>query len=388
MSAPADVSATLVAVTDIHALAQACVKCGLCLPHCPTYRISGNEADSPRGRIALAEALAAGAELAADATLHLDQCLSCGVCERVCPSSVRYLDLLVATRQRGRAAVAESWRRRALRSLLQHPPRFARLIGVACYLPGRLGRALRRGRRPGPVAACPVLADATVAPKAILLLSGCTGAALETSVLQAAQSLLTQAGFAVQVAPAQCCGALARHSGATGAAAQSGQALRALVGQYRVAACTAVVAGCAGRYRDLLAAPGLPGYRDVWSLLAERMAHLRFRASTETVALHWPCTQVGDGAAINATRRLLAAVPGLRVVELPSQGRCCGGAGSWYLDHPELADALLQPALAELATIAPSRLLSSNIGCRLRLATALDLPVQHPLQLLLEQCQP
>jgi len=382
-----------VAATDIHALARACVKCGLCLPHCPTYRISGNEADSPRGRIALAEALAAGIELGADATRHLDQCLSCGVCERVCPSSVRYLDLLVATRQRGRAAVAESWRRRALRSLVQHPQRFASLIGVARYLPGRLGRALRRSRRPGPVAACPVLADATVAPTAILLLSGCTGAALETSVLQAAQSLLTQAGYAVQVAPAQCCGALARHAGAADAAAQSGQALLALVGQHlvgqhQVDACTAVVAGCAGRYRTLLAAAGLPGYRDVLCLLAERLERLRFGASSETVALQLPCTQVGDGAAINATRRLLAAVPGLRVVELPSQGRCCGGAGSWYLDHPELADALLQPALAELAMIAPSRLLSSNIGCRLRLATALDVPVQHPLQLLLEQCQP
>lgn len=147
------------------------------------------------------------------------------------------------------------------------------------------------------------------------------------------------------------------------------------------------MAGCASRYRELLAAAGLPAYRDVLCLLAEQIERLRFRASIETVVLHWPCTQVADRAALAATRQLLAAVPGLRVVELPSQGRCCGAAGSWYLDHPQLADALLQESIRELAAIAPTRLLSSNIGCRLRLATALDLPVLHPVQFLLEQWQ-
>src|SRR3569623_2243360 len=87
----ADPSTAASSESRIAALADQCVQCGLCLPHCPTYRVSGNEAEAPRGRIALARALASGSLVDTDsASRHLDHCLSCMSCETVCPSQVQY----------------------------------------------------------------------------------------------------------------------------------------------------------------------------------------------------------------------------------------------------------------------------------------------------------
>src|SRR6185312_5738352 len=114
--------ASAVTRARIAALADQCVKCGLCLPVCPTYRLAGNEAESPRGRIAFAQALAIG-QLGATATLtrHLDQCLACTSCERVCPSHVRYAELLVATRSLIREATPAARQQRWLGFLLWRP---------------------------------------------------------------------------------------------------------------------------------------------------------------------------------------------------------------------------------------------------------------------------
>src|SRR5689334_5148728 len=116
-------------VSGIAALADQCVQCGLCLPQCPTYRVTHNEAESPRGRIALARALAAGNLSNLDtAQMHLDQCLACGSCERACPSQVQYGALLQEVR--ALRPVATTWVRR-LRPWLAHPRRLHLAARVA-----------------------------------------------------------------------------------------------------------------------------------------------------------------------------------------------------------------------------------------------------------------
>jgi len=369
----------------ITALAGACVKCGLCLPHCPTYRIAENESESPRGRIALATLT----DPDADVLAHLDHCLACGACERACPSDVRYLDLLQAARSRDGAAGRASLRRRSLHWLLARPRLLLRLSRLARLLPGRWRRRLipDLGLLPPPAT---VLTDAVGDPDRprLLLLPGCTGSTLESALLRASQNLLTAAGYRVSLGADQCCGALAAHSGSPRLADALGAHLQQDLRRRAEPHCTALVSGCAPRYRELCSGPGLPGYRDPLVLLAERAPRLRFARSTAAVALHLPCTQQWDADAVAATRQLLAAIPGLHVIELPTRGHCCGAAGSWSVDHPDLAGRLLAPLLQAVRASGADQLISANIGCRLQFSRALSLPVLHPLEFLSAQLDP
>src|SRR5690242_11407068 len=236
MSVPA--SGVPRAVPGVAALADQCVMCGLCLPHCPTYRLERTEAESPRGRIALARALAEG-RLAPDATAvaHLDHCLGCLSCQKVCHSQVRYDDLLVQTRA---ALVATAPPGRSSRWL--HAPRLLRglaglgaAVRAARWLP-RLARVLPAGSRwrriaetvPSPPSRLPPMAPrpASVAGRTIALFRGCVGSVHEADTLAAARVLLEAAGHRVVEVDHHCCGALPRHGGFVDAAAREAAATR------------------------------------------------------------------------------------------------------------------------------------------------------------------
>ena len=131
---------------------------------------------------------------------------------------------------------------------------------------------------------------------------------------------------------------------------------------------------------------GIAAVDDPLALLDRVGARLRWRPSTARIALHLPCTQrsvVGTGP---ATRRLLARIPGLQVVELPDTG-CCGAAGLHQLTDPDRAAAFRQPLLEAFAASGATRLLSANIGCRLHLADGTTLPVVHPIDFLAEHLE-
>ena len=117
-------------------------------------------------------------------------------------------------------------------------------------------------------------------------------------------------------------------------------------------------------------------------LLWAHKEHLRFRHDTRTVALHLPCTQRQQPDSVRATQALLQMVPGIRMIVLPHRGRCCGGAGTYFVDHPRLSAALLRPTLGDLAASSADIVLSANIGCRIQIAGGSTLPVLHPLEYL------
>lgn len=387
-------------------LADQCVQCGLCLPVCPTYALDGNEAESPRGRIAIAAALARG-QGSPDAEMRepLDHCLGCLSCERVCPAGVRYEELLVETRallgpapQRPRMLLAmvkrprlHHWAQRLARWTgarwwLKHvaPKAWREALALAVSKNGKSHRAddePRSPRRP-----------ASSAPKAgtVALFPGCAASIHDGDAERAAETLLAAAGYQVVRLPAFCCGALDLHDGAARQAEAAASRAREAWTKAQADYLVTVTPGCLSTLRK-----ALPDVRvdDPYRLLAERIDALAFRPYPGRLALHVPCTQANVALSDAALVKLLGRIPQLELQRLPTPPYCCGAAGSHVLLFPERAAQLRESVLTHVTALDVQGLLSSNIGCRLHLAAGLHertpgLPTLHPLTLLAQQWKP
>ena len=358
------------------ALADQCVQCGMCLPHCPTYGLDSSESESPRGRIAYMKALAGGQlEPTAAGDLHLDHCLGCRRCEAACPAGVRYGELLIGSRARQWQRLAGSWKGRLALGLLARPRLLRAALGSYRRAFHLLPQALRRlPRPPAPAAAT----DPGPSGTGLSLFLGCMADAYEGPARAALLRLLAAAGLSAQMPAGQvCCGAAALHAGdSEGAASFAAHNRHAFAGAHQV---LCLASGCQQTLAASLAAQAAP-VTDALGFLDRQGDSLRFRsAAGRRVALQIPCTQ----RSAPALRRLLARIPDLDLVELPDQG-CCGAAGLHQLEFPERAAALRAPLLQALADSGADALLSANIGCRLHLGAATGVPVQHPLELLAE----
>lgn len=382
-------------------LADQCVKCGLCLPHCPTFRLRHNEADSPRGRIALIQGLATG-RLADGARLsvHLDGCLECRACELACPSLVQFGTLMDAVRARrvARLPAPVRWTRR-LRLDLLAAVRLAPVLGLLGAAYRRLGAArvvprlgllrwprlrvlhglamrLRRPARPGPAAPEPATGTRSVA-----LFRGCVARVLEPEVVAAAQAVFARLGVVATLPEGQvCCGAMHRHNGFPEQADALLARNRAVFGDARV---VGGASACVAELRPALAATEL-----CRALLETPWPDtLEPRPLAGVVAVHEPCShrnQLRDTAAVYA---LLERIPGLEVRPLADNQTCCGAAGTYLLDQPETALRLAADKVTSLAALRPRWLVTTNTGCAAHLASAvadagLEVEVLHPVVLL------
>ena len=390
----------------IAALADQCVQCGLCLPVCPTYALDRNEAESPRGRIAIAAALAKGqAEPSVALREHLDHCLGCMNCENVCPAHVRYGELLVQTR----AMLGPSRQRPAREIALIRAPgrwrRWRRVLGRLGFArwkhwlepffpassPSRAALALwPRTPLPAPFAAAPAPTDAArTTEDTVALFPGCIASVEDADAQRAAAALLRAAGYRVVELPAFCCGAMDLHGGAAADAERAAEQVRAAWKMAGAAHLVTVTPGCVGTLRH-----ALPDVRvtDPVALLAPRAQRLAFRPLSMRVAVHLPCTQSNVSRSDAALMDLLKRIPGLDAAALPKPPHCCGAAGTHVLEFPERAARLRHETLRQVAALAPQTLLSSNIGCRLHLAAGMEQdgtrwPHQHPLVLLAQQLE-
>jgi glycolate oxidase iron-sulfur subunit len=389
-AAPESREARLCGLTD------RCVRCGLCLPHCPTYGLSRNEGDSPRGRIALIQGLAAD-DLEPTPRLleHVDTCLGCRACESVCPAGVafgRIMDegrALVRDRKPdfGMSPVARLFvrpRGLGLARRLFAMARRAGLVRLGKRLPGRLGNlAALLGPDARPYASKGRRTPAA-GPEDVFLFTGCVQSVVDGQTLGDAQTVLEAAGYRVRVPAGQgCCGALPGHGGDPRWAAALATANRHAFGDGR----EPVVSLATGCSATLLEDPdaGFSGrIRPVEALLRPRLDRLNLGPLDGRALIHQPCTQRHTNGGFADTLALLRAIPGLQVEAMPENDRCCGAAGDHLVRHYDQAAALVAPKVRALQACGADFAVTSNIGCALHLgrATGHSPPVLHPVSLL------
>jgi glycolate oxidase iron-sulfur subunit len=408
---------------------DSCVHCGFCLPACPTYEATLDEADSPRGRIVLMRALLRGEFPADDAALthHLDRCLGCRACEGVCPSGVAYGPAIEAARVAVVAARPEAppitfglWAlaRPGRQRLAWWAARLARASGVPA--------ALARGAGPGAPMLVQMLAmlaasapghrrtgapgqgrtgaprhRRTDAPDATAaLFRGCVMDGLFGHVHDATVRTLAVNGVAVAEVPRQvCCGALAAHAGR---AELARELARENVRAFDAAAPGQTIvtnsAGCGAMlkaYGEWLADDPLAErarafaarVRDVSEILVERGPVPAERPLPLRVAYDAPCHLHHAQHLTTEPLLVLAAIPGLDLVPLEGADRCCGSAGLYSLVEPDLSAAVLAPKLQAIAASGAAVVATGNPGCLMQigagaLLAGLRIEVRHPVELL------
>lgn len=381
-----------------------CVMCGICVPHCPTFSLSGNEADGPRGRISLMLGISQG-DLTPDAAVrrHLDTCLTCRACETVCPSGVKYGRLI----DNGRARLAEAktseahpraqarhWRllrdqlltrRRRMGAafgLYRMATRLG-LGGLARRLAGPLGRALPRH----PVATSLLPGTNNDATRGTVgLFVGCTGDAMNAPAVTAARQVMRAMGYRVVTPTDQvCCGAMHAHGGEPSGARRLRARNARAFGKADIESIVVVGTACRAELDGLETEHAIP-VREITEWLLERSDEEwpALGKLDQQVAIHTPCSQRNHLAAPNATRELLERIPGLKLMELDGNERCCGAAGLQALLYPNEAERLRAPKLKAIDGLSPDRVVSANVGCATHLAAGADLEIRQPVELIAE----
>jgi glycolate oxidase iron-sulfur subunit len=380
-----------------------CVHCGLCLQNCPTYLQTGFEAESPRGRIHLIQALNEGrVEPTADYREHIELCLVCRNCESVCPSGVPFGRIMESARaqlyDRTKLSLAERiFRRLAFTELLPHAGRLRAMFGaLLIYQRSGLRRLVRAsGLLPGPLAEAESLLPDLPAPflprwevypalgpvrYRVGLFTGCVMPLVYGPVHAATLRVLRLNGCEVHVPSRQvCCGALNVHGGEqTVARALAEQNVRAFAGR-GLDAIVVNSAGCGATMKDytgLVDTPAAAEFehrtRDVTEFLAS-IELVPFRRDVRrVVTLQESCHLVHAQRVKDAPRKLLAALPGLTLRDMVHPGLCCGSAGLYMLTEREMSARILDDKMADIASTGAATVVTANPGCMMQLQRGLQ----------------
>ncbi|HEV8541699.1 MAG TPA: (Fe-S)-binding protein [Verrucomicrobiae bacterium] len=381
----------------------ACVHCGLCLGACPTYLETGNENESPRGRIYIMRALQAGRlPLDSASVQHIDLCLGCRACEVACPSGVQYGALLEETRDfieehHARSAYQSFLRRFVIERIFPVPWRMKlALVPAALAKTLRLDKLLPAGLRE-PLSLVPTrmspdktpeFSPATVQPAKgrVGFIRGCVMSVMFGDTNAASVRLLNELGFDV-VSPREqvCCGALFAHSGRMKLAREHAARNIAVFAKEKLDAIIINAAGCGStlkEYGNLLESdPTLkkPAFefahkvRDITEFLTDHaFAKRQFRPSTDRVTYHDACHLAHPQRITKQPRELVRAVAGPNYVELPEADVCCGSAGTYNLTEPEMAERLQQRKIQNILSTGATTVVTSNPGCIMQIRSGLE----------------
>lgn len=379
-----------------------CVSCGLCLNDCPTYRVLGNEADSPRGRIQLIrDFLSTPGEPDASVVSHLDACLVCRACETACPSLVPFGRIMEAARdeitERRRSRGPLAGLRRAALDIVTHRTLLRVLVGLATLYDRTGLRGIVRRALPSRLRAMEALVapsegrayEPTAEDGDTQLFAGCVMAAAFGDTQRATVRALERSGRRVGSPPEQtCCGALHAHAGLGERARElARENVRAFSGTAGPVVVTA--AGCGAHLRayghvlegDADAAAFATRVRDA-SEVVPPMEAPRPLGRRVRVAYQDACHLAHGQGVRRQPRDLLRALSGVEVVPIADPERCCGSAGVYNVTHPEVAGVLQRGKAAAIIAAQPDIVVSANPGCILQIRAGLreagsSIPVVH-----------
>jgi glycolate oxidase iron-sulfur subunit len=406
---------------ELEGILRSCVHCGFCTATCPTYVTRGDERDSPRGRIYLIkDLLETGRAITADDVWPIDHCLSCLSCMTTCPSGVDYRRLV----DEARVQIHKTYRRpiadRLLRAVLVRliasrlgfraalrlaaagrllSPAMRRLPGIGPKVEAMLALAPKSIPAPGPAESPGVHRPEAGGPRRrMALLGGCAEAVLAPQVSAATIRLLNRAGVEVVVASGEgCCGSLAHHMGEEQRALAQARAdidawTREIEGE-GLEAIVVTASGCGATIKDY-------GYmlRDdpAYAKKAARVAALAKDVSEVAngldaeffttprrliVAYHAACSLQHAQKIVDPPKALLRRA-GFDVRPIPEAHLCCGSAGTYNILQPEIAEALRDRKVANIARVKPDAIAAGNIGCITQIRSATATPVVHTVELL------
>jgi glycolate oxidase iron-sulfur subunit len=414
-------------VADLHPSATitdpkllACVHCGLCLEACPTYVVTGDENDGPRGRIYLMRAVDEGRLRLSSRAFerHIDRCLGCRACESVCPAGVEYGELLEFNREKLYPQHQLSFSYKALRFALNHVwpyparlklffassrflratriPTLLRRSGIARLFSPRFEFAMALLESSSPSLngkrTTPTIGDAAV-PAA--LFTGCVGEGLFGHVNRATERVLQRSGYALDRPNDQvCCGALHAHAGdLDGARRLADKNIKAFANVdgpivTNAGGCGAMLMSYGHLLQTQEAISFASRIRDVSQLLNGGSDTRPSQQSTVTYDAS--CHLMYGQRAADSSLTMLREAVGSNFVSLPGAERCCGGAGVYNLLEPELSRRVLEQKLSCIRASGAKTLATGNPGCQMQIGAGaklagMDLRVCHPIELLDEQ---
>lgn len=394
-----------------------CVHCGLCTATCPTYVLTGDERDSPRGRIYLMKQMFETRDVPATTVFHVDRCLSCLGCMTACPSGVDYMHLVdlarVRIEQRGHRSPNKNTMRMFLSRVLPYPSRFKAMLILGWFARPFRKMIHKLGMKRIAAALELVPKDAlklkilrprsaynpqVPQPKRVAIMLGCVQEVLAPQINRAAIRLLRRHGVDVMVVKDEgCCGALSHHLGreeeARSHARRNIDALTAVMRERLLDAIIPTASGCGTMLKDygnLLARDH--GYaeraeyvgglaRDATEFLSEIELNPPVMWTGLKVAYHSACS-LGHGQKLDDLPRQLLEQAGYTLTEIPEGHLCCGSAGTYNIVEPELSAELRDRKVKNIESIAPDVIVTGNIGCITQLKAGTNIPIVHTVELL------
>jgi glycolate oxidase iron-sulfur subunit len=382
---------------------EKCVHCGFCLPACPTYSVLNEEMDSPRGRIVLMKSVLEGNVELEDALLYVDRCLGCMSCVTACPSGVPYGELVTPFRsyaqERRKRPVSQRIQRKVIQETLPYPGRFR----IATQM-GNLTKPIR-GFLPKQFSAMidiipEALPPANPLPEVypahgkkrarVALLAGCVQQALAPEINWATICVLSRNGVEVVIPSHQgCCGGLALHTGETNQAQEFAKRIMEAFPK-DVDAVITNAAGCGSTMHEYpLLFKGMAEEQfaeEFTGLVMDVSAFLDALGLIETPELSDPLTLAYQDAChlahaqgvTSAPRNLLNQVGGVNLVPIDESDICCGSAGTYNLEQPDIAYQLGQRKVKNILKSGAQAVVSGNIGCIVQLTNHLR-DVEHPI---------
>lgn len=387
---------------EFEKILRSCVHCGFCNATCPTYQLTGNELDGPRGRIYLLKQMLEGEATGKTTQRHLDRCLNCRSCETTCPSGVEYGRLLdlgrIIVEEKVSRSLLDYIHRRLMLFFFPHQQRFKLLIKLASLIKPVMPKSVRNKIPSIQVLLAKDKPQATHSRK-VLLLSGCVQDTLAPSIDISAAKVLDKLGISlIHTTSSHCCGALnyhlSDHETAKQLARKNIDACWPMMQEIEAIIMTA--SGCGvtlKEYAKILQYDSEYAEKaQQFSLLVKDISEIiqhenlsQFKAKNIKVAFQSPCT-LQHGLHLSDVVESILFNIGYALTNVKNAHICCGSAGVYSLLQPELSEQLRDNKLNDIQADQADCIVTANIGCLTHLQAKISKPVMHWIELLDENC--